>query len=249
MKQQVVIAEDDPVSAEFFASSLARFGEVTAVRRAEGLVELLAAGTTALLVLDDRLGAVRSGETLAALRQRLGDGLPILLVSAELPASLAAQRIRQGASACLAKPMSQADLLAAVARIAPALCSPWDDASARNALGPDPGARDALRKLFLDELPGVRQRIREALGRGDSVALGEQLHRLRAGCGFCGATALAASIEGLAAHGLQPQVQAFESACEALLGAGTAGWVGAPPASPDSSSSIPQQRSGRGPSS
>ena len=249
MKQRVVIAEDDPISAEFLRGALARFGEVQHRAGAEGLFPLVAQEDTALLVLDDRLGATRAGELLPALRRQLGDSLPILLVSAELPETLAAQRIAEGASACLAKPMSLASLLACVAQIAPGLHSPWDEAQALHSLGPDPDARNTLRKLLLDELPGVRSRVRAALENDHPAALRDELHRLRAACGFCGANALAATVDGLARHRRGPQLQAFESACEALMGVADEPCGTPPPASPDNSSSRPQQRSGRVPSS
>lgn len=222
MRRRVVVAEDDGVSAEFFCAGLAHLGEVLWADSADALAALLSTASVDLLVLDDRLGAARAGDLLGPLRGSQGDRLPILLVSAELSPSLAAERIAQGASACLAKPMSLARLLETVDRIVPGWRPAWDDDAAAHALGPNPDARHALRRMFLDELPAARASVRDALAAGDRAALRETLHRLRAACGFCGASELAATLDGLAAQRGTAQLQAFESACERLVSAGLA---------------------------
>ena len=75
--------------------------------------------------------------------------------------------------------------------------SPWDDAQALSAAGGNRGIVDALRGMMLDELPRQRDLIDSALQRRDASAARHELHRLRASCGFCGATALALSVDAL----------------------------------------------------
>ena len=94
----------------------------------------------------------------------------------------------------------------------------WDDAAALAALGGEQAHVDALRRLFLDELPGQRRAVAVALAAGDVEGAGRELHRLRASCGFVGAARLAAAVRGLQA---QPRsadaLQRFDAAAGDLL--------------------------------
>lgn len=219
MERQVMVVEDDPVSAEFLRSALMRIGEVRILSAASALREALNGPPPALLLLDDRLGNERADGVLDLLRANWGAALPVLLISAELPAELAAQRLRQGADACLLKPMTVAALWEAVGSIAPQLLPDWDDEAADRALGGDPANRNALRRLLLGDLPQLRSQVVAAVEREDRPALADLLHRLRAACGFCGATALAAAAAALGREPGPRALQAFESACASLLDA------------------------------
>lgn len=69
----------------------------------------------------------------------------------------------------------------------------WDDAHALAALGGKADNVAAMRALFLAELPGARDAVSAAVAAGDDAALQAALHRLRASCGFVGATRLDAA--------------------------------------------------------
>jgi DNA-binding response OmpR family regulator len=89
----------------------------------------------------------------------------------------------------------------------------WDDAAALAAMNGNRAHVDALRQLFLAELPPTRQAVREAFDAGDHSALGATLHRLRASCGFTGASRLDAAARALHA------APASEAALAAFLDA------------------------------
>lgn len=69
----------------------------------------------------------------------------------------------------------------------------WDDEAATAALGGNRANVDALRGLFLSELPAQL----DALRNGDAAARDGQLHRLRASCAFVGAARLEAAVRDL----------------------------------------------------
>ena len=94
----------------------------------------------------------------------------------------------------------------------------WDDPAALAALKGERAHVDALRRLFLDELPAQRHAIVAALAAGDVERAGRELHRLRASCGFVGAARLGAALRGLEA---EPRsgiaLQRFDEAAGDLL--------------------------------
>jgi CheY-like chemotaxis protein len=217
MEHRLLVAEDDPVGAQFLCCTLAPAGTVEHIADPQAWRERLHGPEPDLLVLDDHLGSARGDRMLAELRAAWGPGLPVLLVSADLPAPLQAERVRQGASACLAKPMSAEQLWRAVGALAPTLLPVWDDLAASRALGEDAGTRLALRTLLRAELPVLREQIVAAARHQDRRTLSEALHRLRAACGFCGALALGTAASGLGERPDPARIQAFERACDALL--------------------------------
>lgn len=94
----------------------------------------------------------------------------------------------------------------------------WDDTAALAALGGEQAHVDALRHLFLDELPGQRRAVTTALAAGDIEAAGRELHRLRASCGFVGAARLAQAVRGLQAQPRSAEaLQRFDAAAADLL--------------------------------
>lgn len=69
----------------------------------------------------------------------------------------------------------------------------WDDDAASTALAGNSQHIAALRALFIAELPGQRDAIRD----GDAGTRRRELHRLRASCGFAGAARLSAAVAQL----------------------------------------------------
>ncbi len=120
----------------------------------------------------------------------------------------------------LCKPIGVPDLHAALLRHLPGTpgAPAWDDEAARAALGGEQANVDALRALFLQELPGQRERIRAAAATGDPAAMRDELHRLVASCGFVGAARLAEAVQALqASPGDADRLQRFDAAAGALL--------------------------------
>lgn len=196
MNPRLLLLEDDPVSAAFLRQALAALPvEVThavSLAAARGLAD---AGQ-ALWLFDARLPDGHGSELLAELRQR-GLRVPALALTAEdQPAAL--ERLRQsGFLRVLTKPLTAVALQRAVGEWLPRGAHAWDDAMALAAVGGSRSAVDALRQLFLAELADQAQDISAALAQGEVARAQAQLHRLKASCGFVGASALLQAVQSL----------------------------------------------------
>lgn len=216
---RILLLEDDPVSAEFMSAALAALP--ARVERAASLAEARARLADAadddnrhdLWLFDARLPDGAGADLLGELRTQ-GHDTPALAHTAEpRPEERAALR-EAGFVDVLIKPLGVDALQAAVRRAlgdAPvsvhdvgvpsmetATALPvWDDAVALRALNGNAAHVAAMRGLFLQELDATATRTASAAATGDVAALGEDLHRLRAACGFVGAVRLAAAVEAL----------------------------------------------------
>jgi len=245
---RILIIEDDPVSAAFFADALQDLGALQLAENGRQARECVSRAEFDLYLIDCRLPDGHALALLPALRKLAGSSVPALAFSAACDTGLETALLEAGFHALLPKPLEMAALRRAVRRTA---LSPhgepplWDDAQAMRALGDRPTHLAQLRHLLIGELPAQSRAIREAVSANDSHALRELLHRLKASCGFCGATALDAAARQLASHPSASTLQRFERACDALRADATH----VPPSAPlaDNSSSRPQDRKGRGP--
>ena len=213
MTARILLVEDDPTTCAFLAA--AAQGVPAEVDVAGSCAAALAlAGDHDrhdLWLIDANLPDGDGAGLLAALRAR-GLRVPALAhTAAREPGILAALR-EAGFREVLVKPMPATTLQLAVrdalgtrVREAPLVAGTdfaadaWDDAAALAALNGERAHVDALRKLFLDELPGTRDGVRDAARAGDIERLRAALHRLRASCGFVGAARMAATVEELQA--------------------------------------------------
>jgi HPt (histidine-containing phosphotransfer) domain-containing protein len=164
------------------------------------------------------------GETMLEER-RDGTGMPALAHTAASDAAARERLLASGFAEVLHKPIGVGALHAALRRHLPTPAgndrarTQWDDAAALRAMGGDPAHVAALRGLFLQELPGQRQRIHAAADAADESAMRAELHRLAASCGFVGAAGLAAAVRDLQASPLQPEaLHRFDAAADELLG-------------------------------
>lgn len=197
MNPRLLLLEDDAVSASFLCQALRALpAEVDHARDLAGARRLAVAGHD-LWLFDARLPDGQGAALLAELRAS-GLQVPALALTAEDDPD-ALQRLRSaGFVTVMRKPVVLAVLLAAVREgLADRGGEAWDDAVAGAALGGDPAAVSALRELFLQELPAQVRGVQEACARGDAAAAHEQLHRLKAGCGFVGAMRLLAAVRAL----------------------------------------------------
>lgn len=214
MTARILLVEDDPTTCAFLAA--AAQGVPAEVDIAGSCAAALAlAGEHDrhdLWLIDANLPDGDGAGLLAALRAR-GLRAPALAhTAAREPGILAALR-EAGFREVLVKPMPATtlqlvvrDALGTRVREAPLAAAPahfdagaWDDAAALAALNGEQAHVDALRKLFLDELPDTRDGVRDAARAGDVERLRAALHRLRASCGFVGAARMATSVEELQA--------------------------------------------------
>lgn len=189
---RVLLAEDDPVSAEFLAAALRACGaEVTTCNDGQAAVALARSKPWDLLLLDQHLPGLTGAAIVAALRTGPGHSSlrpPAIAITAAADED-SRSLLRAGFSEVLAKPISVTDLRDALQRHGCPVVSALDDEAAVRACG-SVAAVERLRHLFAErELPAV---LAEVDGNaGDPQNLRPTLHRLRASCGFCGTWTLA----------------------------------------------------------
>jgi DNA-binding response OmpR family regulator len=204
---RILLVEDDPVSQAFLATAIEALPAT--VDRAENLAaarKLAAAHSHALWLIDANLPDGHGAVLLAQLRTDF-PGTPALAHTASQDRHALDALIDVGFLEVLVKPLSAKALQAAIGRalgVAPvasiatgAKLPSWDDAAALSALNGQQEHMQALRKLFLDELPTQRRSIAAAAADGDITGMRSTLHRLRASCGFVGAARLHAAVRAL----------------------------------------------------
>jgi DNA-binding response OmpR family regulator len=196
---RLLLLEDEPVSARFLHDALVALPAVVDHATTLAAASALAGAGHALWLFDARLPDGHSADLLAKLRAR-GLAIPAIALSADV-GEVSMRRLRSaGFERVIGKPVSGATLRATVRRYLPVSGSTspdWDDDAAEAALG-SPAAVAALRRLFLDELPEQRRRIRAACLGGEATLVRDQLHRLTSGCAFVGAVALLEAVRALA---------------------------------------------------
>jgi CheY-like chemotaxis protein len=235
--QRVLIADDDPVSLRFLAAAVSQFG-CDAIAVADGAAALAATLDQPfdLLLLDRRMPGFGGAEVLMALRAR-GDVTPAIATSAEIDPFITAQLRSAGFIDIIEKPVALAALerllgphlhfSASTGSATPlGVSTPllYDD-PALAAIGGDMNALRALRGLLAQELEALLTQSAGADPGDSGVAWRERLHRLRASCGFCGATALAEAAARLdcslrdGAESTQPVLCDFLHLCGTTLSA------------------------------
>lgn len=216
---RILLVEDDAASRAFLAAAASALpARVVAV---SGCGEALqAAGDDCeafdLWLVDAQLGDGDGIGLLAQLRTR-HPGVPALAHTATRdPAVLAALRTA-GFEAVVSKPIAPAALRDAMRALLGAGGSDWNEAAALAALNGNAAHVRGLRQLFRAELPGQAAVVVAALRGGDVATALAMLHRLRAGCGFVGASRLADAVQLLEASPLDDAALArFEAAVDAL---------------------------------
>lgn len=194
---RILLAEDDAVSRAFLREAIrACGGEPVVCADGPSALEQARAGSWQLLILDHRLPGMDGDAVLKALRTdpAHGAGLAPAIATTAEPDESRAKLLDAGFVEVLPKPLSLERLQAALNRHGcRAAC--LDDEVALRACGSS-SAVERLRQLFAEEeLPRVQHQL-DRHG-DDHAALRGTLHRLRASCGFCGATELARASEAL----------------------------------------------------
>ncbi|WP_028839432.1 Hpt domain-containing response regulator [Thermomonas fusca] len=218
---RLLLVEDDLVNAAFLAGASAALP--AEVVQAGSLAEAEAACRGAdfdLFLLDANLPDGRGEDLLRSLR---GAGITSVALAhtADVDDALHTRLLAAGFVAVLRKPLSVATLHAALRRWLPAAETPrpcWDDAAALAALGGQAAHVQALRGMFLDELPAQRGRIALAVADGDAATIRAELHKLVASCGFVGAARLGDAVQAMRAAPLEAEaLRALDAAVAELL--------------------------------
>lgn len=233
MHPRILLVEDDPVSRAFLAAAVEALpADVDAVANCAEAARRAAREPHDLWLIDAHLPD-GSGEALLARLRRFSD-TPALGHTASHDRQELDRLVASGFLEVLVKPIAPGALQAAIRR---ALGTPdaidadtprrggrrpvWDDDAALSALGGERAHVDALRRIFLQELPGQRLAVDAALAAGDGEGAGAVLHRLRASCGFVGAARLAEAVRTLHADLHAPaSLRRFDEAVDDVLGAG-----------------------------
>ena len=221
---RLLLVEDDPVSAVFLRDAASALPAEVDV--AGSIADALAGASGRrydLYLIDANLPDGRGETLLQALRER-GLATPALAHTAARDATMRERLLAEGFIDVLCKPLTVTELHDALRRHL-ALPPPgggkqpnWDDEAALAALGGQQAHVEALRGLFLQELPGQRARIETAATDGDEAAIRAELHRLAASCGFVGAARLAAAVRALQSAPLDARaLQQFGFAVDDVL--------------------------------
>lgn len=208
----VLIADDDPVTLRYLGDAIGNCGcHVLAANAADAALRMLPEppGSIDLLLLDRRMPGCDGVALLRALRIG-GVMAPAIATSAELDPAITRSLREAGFAATLAKPASVAAVRALLARfidvegivvpaepVAESDTLLLDDAGALAAVGGDRAALQALRTLFAIELAKIVQRGADPPAIRPGAGAGDDLHRLRASCGICGALQLRDAAERL----------------------------------------------------
>ncbi len=229
---RILLVEDEPTSAAFLAAAVRAVPAPVDVAGTMAIaLEMVNQQTYALWLFDATLPDGSGAVLLARLRERFPDVPAIAHTASADPLQLAALG-QAGFQEVLRKPLPAAAVQAAVRRVlglqvpvvtelaATGTLALWDDRAAAAALNGNDAHVLALRGLFLAELPQARRRIIDAAQAGNADAVGAELHRLRASCGFVGAAQLGAAVQAMERGRLDANLLAgFERAAEATINA------------------------------
>lgn len=242
--KRALLAEDDPVNRAFLCEALALL---------DWRVEAHEAGDTAaraaivrhfdVLLLDLNLPGSDGLQILRSIRNldsHASADSPALALTADPRPELHEHLRQHGFDAVATKPLSVDQLAQALAKLGfPAqpmhpssghdtpvsdtdLAPIWDDAQALATVAGNLATLAALRKLMLDDLPAQRDRV---LAAPQSPQARDELHRLRAACGFCGAARLSHAVITLedaeAASELEAALAQFVLAVEQTIAIAT----------------------------
>lgn len=191
---RVLVADDDPASRLFLVEAMRTLG-LDAEACDDGTAAIARGRQQAydLLLLDCRMPGAGAQQVLTELR---GDPAApsaestAVATSAEMDALERQRLLSGGFSDVLQKPCDLSDLRRIVALVEPDAAPLLDDTQGLASTGSDQ-IMQAMRALLRDELVGLYQELDAALADSTFV---DRLHKLRASCGFCGATALAARV-------------------------------------------------------
>jgi CheY-like chemotaxis protein len=184
---RVLVVDDDAITLRFFEAALRQIGaQVTSAEDGTAARAAVSEGAFGLMLIDRHLPDMSGEKLLQALRDA-GCTVPAIATSAEVDDCIRARMLDAGFDDVIAKPVSLERLRDAVSRFAGESAQLLDDDEALRAVGGHRESLAALRGLLAAEL--------DELGKNfdtlDAHAIAARLHRLRASCGFCGATALA----------------------------------------------------------
>ncbi|TWI06793.1 response regulator [Aerolutibacter ruishenii] len=211
----ILLVEDDPVAHAFLAASIEAAGfRVDGAGSVAQALDRAAEREHAAWLIDANLPDGRGDALLVQLRQQHPARPAIAHTASHLPEELDAL-LQAGFQEVLVKPLPSRAVADALQRAltqlasgtpgaaddgnAPGALPVWNDEDAARTMGGNMQHVAALRDLFLAELPQVRERIAEAGRLARAATVLDEVHKLRASCGFVGAARLASAAAALRA--------------------------------------------------
>lgn len=227
---RLLLVEDDPVSREFLWSAASGLpAKVDAVDTIAAAIACTAEDRHDLWLFDANLPDGSGSELLRTLRARY-PRTPALAHTASRDRGDLDALIAAGFSEVLIKPLRVDEWQSAIRRAlgqpmetpAPATrlfgkLPVWNDEAALAALNGNAQHVAALRDLFRGELSSQREAVSAALQREDHAAAHDVLHRLKASCGFVGASRLLAAVDMLDASCDPASASRFNDAVDDTL--------------------------------
>jgi two-component system OmpR family response regulator len=186
---RILIVDDDAIALRFFEAALRDIGAET-VSGEDGAAARAAVAKEAFnLLLIDRHLPDMSGESLLRALRDAGCTASAIATSAEVDDGILARMLDAAFDEVIAKPVSLKRLRDVVNRFGGGATLLNDDEALRT-LGGNRESLAALREMLAGELDALCDAYTD-IDTLDRQAIASRLHRLRASCGFCGASALA----------------------------------------------------------
>lgn len=220
----LLLVEDDPVSRSFLLAVLESLpARVDCADTQRSALET-ATSRHQLWLVDANLPDGSGIALLQALRLRW-PSTPAIAHTADGSAETRQRLLAAGFAAVMVKPLPTQAVLQALRPFLPhaaassiTALADWNEDAALKALNGQRTHLDALRRLFLAELPATRDAVVAAFRHADLPVLRGQLHRLQASCGFVGAERLGHTARVLHETPSSPEAMAaFEQALGLLL--------------------------------
>jgi DNA-binding response OmpR family regulator len=204
---KLLLLEDDPVSRAFlFEVLVALPASVDCAETCASAGSMARANAYALWLFDANLPDGGGADLLGRLRAS-GLTTPAIALTAESFRERLDALSAAGFVQVLQKPIAAADLRTAIRGLLEGTASAesipeqatalWDESRALAAVGGKIETAHALRELFLSELPGQIESVRRAFAASDHAGVRDHLHRLKASCGFVGASRLLVAVNRL----------------------------------------------------
>jgi CheY-like chemotaxis protein len=207
-----LLLEDHAISREFLSQALTELPcDVQAAANMAEAVKLVQKNHFDLWLCDMHLPDGQGTEILGRLRDSVTAGSKhthAIAITADLAKDVSLELHEAGFAAVLCKPISIAQLHAAVKRVMKDRSMPvismdssahWDETAALAAVGGRESILKALREMFIKELPVQSCSIKQAYSVRDSAVMKSELHKLMAACGFVGAAKLKEKVDALSA--------------------------------------------------
>lgn len=228
----ILIAEDNDINAKLLCTVLGQAGaSTTLVNDGKRAVEFFTQHTFDIILMDVQMPEKNGVQATAEIRELENNQrrIPIIGLTASVLANERKMYINAGMDELLVKPVSIDKLLYTIfhwthdPKTHKIIEFPNSGSKQSSALGAIPSDRDALidgKKLsrtlldmLIDEIPATRAKLQRAYDEEDWDQLGELVHKLLGGLGYCDVPALKSAVEYLQ-NKLHPVSEALPKALD-----------------------------------